>query len=345
MIGLVRDLHALSRRPDYQALVRENSPTIAGMDPGHDAVLMGYDFHLGPRGPRLIEVNTNAGGALLACLAQGSQGLTKRFGQQTLRSFCEEMRRQSKGERLRPQRIAIVDEQPRAQFLYPEMQAYRDLFVDAGISAVIIEPSELEEREEGLFHEGRAVDLIYNRHCDFYLESPAMAAIARAYRRRRVCLTPNPFAYALLGDKRRMVLWSDAQVMGALHLPEKARERILEMVPVTRLLADLGAEEAWRRRKELVFKPGTRFGSRGVYVGERIARGRFESLPPSETLAQSLVPPSLTQVPGRERPLKTDLRLYAYRDQVHCVAARLYTGQVTNLQSEGSGFSPVRIAR
>ncbi|WP_305041047.1 hypothetical protein [Geoalkalibacter sp.] len=349
MIRLVRDLHALSRHCGYRELVHRTASPLAQFDPGHDAVLMGYDFHLGPAGPRLIEVNTNAGGTLLASLAQCTQEtpgplrLSPRLGERILASFLAEMQRQSAGTRLRPRRVAIVDEQPQAQFLYPEMQAIRELFEAVGIAAVIIEPGELEERDDGLYHEGKVVDLIYNRHCDFYLETPAMAAIARAYQARRLCLTPNPFVYALLGDKRRMILWSDANILDGLHLPEKTRAHLLEMVPTTRLLADLGEEAAWSGRKYLVFKPSTRFGSRGVYVGERIARSRFASLPPNETLAQALVPPSLTYVPGRERPLKTDFRLFAYQDRVHGVAARLYTGQVTNLQSEGSGFAPVRI--
>lgn len=34
---------------------------------------MGYDFHLGEDGPRLIEVNTNAGGAFLNALLARAQ--------------------------------------------------------------------------------------------------------------------------------------------------------------------------------------------------------------------------------------------------------------------------------
>lgn len=41
------------------------APEIARVDHGPRGVFLGYDFHLGPDGPRLIEINTNAGGALL----------------------------------------------------------------------------------------------------------------------------------------------------------------------------------------------------------------------------------------------------------------------------------------
>jgi len=57
---------------------------------------------------------------------------------------------------------------------------------------------------------------------------------------------------------------------------------------------------------------------------------------------QRLVPPSTTEVPGYG-PMKTDLRLYAYRDRVLGVTARLYRGQVTNLRTEGGGFAAVRV--
>jgi hypothetical protein len=49
----------------YQQLVRAGADATALHRPGSFGVFMGYDFHLTGAGPRLIEVNTNAGGALL----------------------------------------------------------------------------------------------------------------------------------------------------------------------------------------------------------------------------------------------------------------------------------------
>ncbi|UWZ80554.1 hypothetical protein L9S41_03925 [Geoalkalibacter halelectricus] len=349
MMHLARSLFHLSRLPAYRDLIAPEAPPIAAFDPRHDAVMMGYDFHLDSQGPRLIEVNTNAGGGLLAILSHGASDLTaagalpRRLREKILSPFYQEMYRYSGGRSRRPGRIAIIDEEPGGQFLYPEMQGFQRLFEQDGVSTAIIDPTEVEEREEGLFHQGEMLDLIYNRHCDFYLETPTMQPIARAYAGGRVCLTPNPFAYGLLGDKRRMALWSDEKVLRALPLKEAEIHRILDAVPYTRLLAELGREDAWKKRKNLVFKPVTRFGSRGVYMGASISRTRFDSLPPDQTLAQTLVPPSLTQVASQERPMKTDFRLYAYRTHILGVTARLYHGQVTNMQSPGSGFAPVRI--
>ncbi len=41
--------------------------------------------------------------------------------------------------------------------------------------------------------------------------------------------------------------------------------------------------------------------------------------------------------------MKTDFRLYFYRDRILGLAARLYQGQVTNLRTPGGGFAPVLV--
>lgn len=348
MIRLVRTLDHLSRLEAYRERVMSLVPEVARFNPGHDAVMMGYDFHLAPEGPRLIEVNTNAGGALLACLshypdaALTRAGLSVRLGEQFLASFAEEMRLFSRGEARRPQHVAILDEEPENQYLYQEMVAFAELFEEAGIKATITDPSGLVAGAGGVIAGGEGVDLIYNRHCDFYLERPEMAGIRAAYQSGTVCLTPNPFTYGLLADKRRLALWSAPEALSSLGLDALEIELLSTVVPTSRLLVGLDVEEIWRERREWVFKPVSRFGSRGVLLGRKISRARFDALPPEETLVQRLVPPSLTEVAGGE-PMKTDLRLYVYRTRILGVAARLYQGQVTNLRTAGGGFAPVKV--
>ena len=46
---------------------------------------MGYDFHLGAGGPKLIEVNTNAGGAFLNALLAKAQHACCREVEQALK--------------------------------------------------------------------------------------------------------------------------------------------------------------------------------------------------------------------------------------------------------------------
>jgi hypothetical protein len=59
--------------PQYERLAMSRAPAIAALAFGPLGALMSYDFHLGSDGPRLIEVNTNAGGALLSAVLTGAQ--------------------------------------------------------------------------------------------------------------------------------------------------------------------------------------------------------------------------------------------------------------------------------
>jgi hypothetical protein len=56
-------LDGLAHSPAYQAEVDAGADALVRFEPGNRGVFMGYDFHLGADGPRLIEINTNAGGA------------------------------------------------------------------------------------------------------------------------------------------------------------------------------------------------------------------------------------------------------------------------------------------
>jgi hypothetical protein len=349
MCKLVRLLDRLSRHADYRGLVYPDLPEAARFDPGHSAVMMCYDFHLAGDIPRLIEVNTNAGGSLLAYLSHNPslpirpEFLAPKIKARLLRTFAAEMRQFSHGSKARPERIVIVDEEPGEQYLYPEMLAFADLFKEWGIPADVTAPEQLEASEKGVWLNGQAVDLVYNRHCDFYLESGVMTGLRKAYLAGKICLTPNPHMYGLLADKRRLALLTDAVKRVSFLQSEQDAALLDTLLPSSTLLAELDLQETWSARKQRVFKPVDSFGSRGVLLGGKMSRKRFDELPLSTTLVQELVPPSLTEVPNFE-PMKTDLRLYAYRDQILGVTARLYRGQVTNMRTPGGGFARVEIS-
>jgi len=348
MLKLVRLLDKLSRHPEYRAQVYAQVPTAAGFDPGHDAVMMCYDFHLSGDVPRLIEVNTNAGGGLLAYLAHDPSlpieptSLKANLKKRLLKTFAEEIYQFSNGKKSKPERIAIIDENPAEQFLYPEMLAFADLFNAWDVPAEIADPQQLEASADGVWLEGKPVDLVYNRHCDFYLESESMTGLRAAYLARKVCLSPNPHMYGLLADKRRLVMWTDPVRRANFALSTADQVLLDQTLPACSLLTDLDLQQVWSLRKKRVFKPVDSFGSRGVLLGEKISRTRFNQLPVETTLVQELVPPSLTEVPDTD-PMKTDLRLYAYRGRALGVTARLYRGQVTNLRTQGGGFARVKV--
>jgi hypothetical protein len=64
-------------------------------------------------------------------------------------------------------------------------------------------------------------------------------------------------------------------------------------------------------------------------------------------VAQRKVDPGVVQVdtPEGEKPMKFDVRAYAYRDEVLMLGARVYQGQVTNFRSPGGGFSAICVAK
>lgn len=102
---------------------------------------MGYDFHLSEHGPQLIEINSNAGGAFLTaqlahaqcCLGSSDKHLTQQFAQAVAAMFEREWRAQGKSGTLR--RIAIVDDNPNEQYLFPEFLLAQILLREHGIES------------------------------------------------------------------------------------------------------------------------------------------------------------------------------------------------------------------
>lgn len=344
MIKLVRLLYKLSENRAYQTLLYEQLPITARINNGHHAVMMGYDFHLSPTGPKLIEVNTNAGGLWLAYLCYQPDAITfpSRLENNLLQTFISDYALFRKNTQVRPEFIVILDENPQAQFLYPEMQVFAQLFRQAGIETTIAAPEALTTHNDGLYCNGKHIDLIYNRHCDFYLETAAMSLVRDAWLNAQVCLSPNPRTYGLLADKRRMICWSNPELLTELDLNSEEIPLLNQTVPQTLSLADLTPEQAWNMRKQLVFKPETGYASRGVYVGDKLTKSKLAELNPHTTLIQKRIQPSITRI-CEDISFKTDFRLFTYRQQILAVSARLYQGQVTNLRTENGGFAKVRL--
>lgn len=345
MLRLVRQLYHISRLPAYRQLLAQELPAIARFDPGHDALMMGYDFHLTASKPQLIEVNTNAGGFNFSWLSQQHSDavVESPYRRRLLNSFNNEWTAFNRGQRPL-KRVVIIDEDMQQQHLYPEMLACRDLLREQRIRCDCVDPQQLELRSGGLFVKGEEapVDLLYNRHCDFYLEQEALKPVRDAYLAGYLCVSPNPFAYGLLGDKRRMALWSQRELMHSLGLEDRALDLLEGMIPHSRLMADCDLEPLWQERKKLIFKPANRFAGRGVLPGKGITRTRFAQLDRAMTLVQQLVPPSQLNLPTGQR-FKYDIRLYVYRDHLLGLGARLYQGQVTNLSTRDGGFAPIQL--
>lgn len=346
MQGTVAAVETVVALPAYREAVLARSPSIVHFDPGARGVFVGYDFHLGGNGPQLIEINTNAGGGLLnAKLARvllGGNG-----GDHCERAFVEMFREEWRirhGDR--PLRnILIVDDQPAGQYLYPEFLLFRALFRRHGLNAEIADPGDLAYREGVLWHRDMPCDLVYNRLTDFLLDEPRHEALRRAYLDGAVTLTPHPRAHALYADKRNLVLLGDAGRLRAFGAADHVIHALRCSIPATVEVTPDNAEQLWKERRRLFFKPAGGYGSRGAYRGEKLTRRVWEDIRNGEYVAQDFVPPSKCELgdEGARSCLKVDFRLYTYAGATQLIAARLYQGQTTNFRTPLGGFAPVRL--
>jgi hypothetical protein len=353
---VVRAVASVVALQAYREQVLAAAPDIARLpgSGGPQGVFFGYDFHLDPGRLGLIEINTNAGGAMLnAVLARAQRSCcaamdgmlptpasVAAFEQRLVDMFRHEWRLAGHDAPLRS--IAIVDEGPPAQYLYPEFLLFQRLFERHGLQPVIADPAALRWRDGRLWHEGVAIDLVYNRLTDFYLEQPASAALREAWLAQAVVLTPHPQAHALYADKRLLALFSDAQRLLALGVPEATRQLLVEHVPHTEVVAPAHAERLWAARRGLFFKPVAGFGSRAAYRGDKLTKRVWQQILDGDYVAQALVPPGERRVDDdAAQAMKFDLRAYVYGADLQWVAARLYQGQTTNFRTPGGGFAPV----
>jgi len=355
MQEVVQAVENVVRNPSFQREALSRAPEIAHAAHGPQGVFLGYDFHLGRQGPQLIEINTNAGGALLnaalagaqqACCFEVSAVLGGSFDRGLVRNeivsmFRNEWRLQ-RGETALG-RIAIVDEAPTSQYLYPEFLLFAELFRSAGVEADIVDVEDLRYSGGVLLAGDRPVDLVYNRLTDFYFESPASGALRAAYVDGAAVVTPHPRAYALHADKRLLTVFSDAALLRSWGVAESTLAVLSTGVPLARVVDPARAQEFWHERKRWFFKPATGYGSKAAYRGDKLTRSTWEQILTRPYIAQRIVAPSerTIRVGEDEVPLKLDLRNYVYDGRVQLVAARLYQGQTTNFRTTGGGFAPV----
>ncbi|OFZ96460.1 MAG: hypothetical protein A3H35_20435 [Betaproteobacteria bacterium RIFCSPLOWO2_02_FULL_62_17] len=360
MAAIVTAVEQVISLPAYRAAAIARAPGIAQRDFGTRGAFTGFDFHLAPAGPRLIEVNTNAGGALLiAALTRAQQACCREMHEAAfepvtdiaameelfLAMFREEWQRQRGSAPLN--RVAIVDDDPLTQYLHPEFLLFRRMFARAGIDAVVADGRLLDWHDGRLWHQGQPLDMVYNRLTDFYLADPAHAALRAAFEAGAVVVTPGPRAHALYADKRNLVTLSDDATLAALGVPAAARSILAAGIPRTVCVTPEGAEALWANRRGLFFKPAGGYGGKAAYRGDKLTRRVWQQILAGDYVAQELVPPSerLVDVDGVDTELKLDVRAYVYAGSIQLLAARLYQGQTTNFRTAGGGFAPVFLVR
>jgi len=351
----VAAIERVASLPGFQAQALARADAVAQHRWGPLAACMGYDFHLSALGPQLIEINTNAGGLLLnAALARAQDACCDELDvafQSTIQHeslnhalfsmFASEWLLQRGKAPWR--NVLIVDRRPQEQYLAPEFALFQQLFASHGVTAHIADPSDLHWDDQQLQYHGTAVDMVYNRLTDFYLEEPDNLPLRRAYEAGAVVLTPHPRAHALLADKRNLVALSQDSLLQSWGANSADRELLSRTVPLTRLVTHEQAEALWSQRRALFFKPVAGYGAKAAYRGDKLTRRVWGDILVGDFVAQALVPPAarMIEVDGVLTDLKFDIRAYTYGGQVQLLAARMYAGQTTNFRTQGGGFAPV----
>lgn len=366
VIAAVEEVVALQSLPpprgkDRMGVVQSDgrifTPTLPLAGGGHEVksaahgVCYGYDFHLNKAGAHLIEINTNAGGLFLNALLLDSQRHSHLPGTAAadddlnsvlLAMFRKEWQLARGDEPLR--HIAIVDEQPQSQYLYPEFVLAQALFERAGIAAHIVAPEDLQARDDGLYVQGDKIDLLYNRLTDFTLH--AYPQLLQAHAQNRVVVTPAPAHYQRYADKRNLVALSDVAALQAAGVSSASIAALSAGLPQTLLVHGADAERWWTERKQWFFKPVSGYGSKGAYRGDKMTKRVFDEVMQSDYVAQRLAAPGERMVlaeDGEPQALKYDVRCYVYAGHIQLVAARLYQGQTTNFRTPGGGFAMARV--
>lgn len=343
--NIVDDIYKLENNLNYQKQIQQNFPLAANGFQKIPSLLCSLDVHINGAGDlKIIEINTNASSFLVNAEHYQSRKLP---AFQNAKQLLKDSFLKTFGDTLKSGNLfLIVDENPQQQNMYFEFLMFREFIkAEFSVDCEIADPHDLSVSSSSqILWNGRRVSGIYNRHTDFYFAaSPAMA---KAYSHNETLFSPNPWVYGLIADKNRLVEWNgdffkSLQANDGLSLPH-LQKALLN----TRRFADFkDMDDLWSQRSGFFFKPPNAYGSRAVYRGKSISRTVFQRIYADEYLAQEIVPaPEVTMTyQNQEHTFKYDLRFYFFEGQIHLGVARLYQGQLTNLQTPFGGLTPLEI--
>lgn len=315
-------------------------------------IFMGYDFHLQNNNenknitPKLIEINTNAGGAFLnLCLLNAiykndKNNVADKLANEFVAMFKNEFAIFSNNQK-NLQTIAIVDENPSEQFLYPEFEICQKILAKNNIQTIISSPENLSIQNNNLYYNNSIkIDFVYNRLTDFYLRSNAKNnALLTAYQNDFAAISPNPKIYDLYANKNNLINLSNADFLDNLNIDNQSKNILLKHIPKILKVKDNDTEYLWKQRKNLFFKTAEGYGSKAVYRGDKLTKKVFAEIIESDAyLTQEIIPPSEHLLKNINAVMKADFRCYCYNGKIQLVAARLYQGQTTNFRTENGGF-------
>jgi hypothetical protein len=338
--NIVADLYTLTQNTHYQDFVAQKNSSVAR---SHlTPLLCSLDCHINDQGQlKIIEINTNASSYLINVMNYYSRGL------KTFPNAIGDLASNFK-ETLAPEKtsdvLAIMDAHPREQKLFIEFLMYKK-WIEKNIHPVceILDPSELKlTADNELLWNQQRVSSIYNRHTDFFLDE--LPDIRKAYEAKTVRLSPGPWGYSLLAEKTRMVDMQKEDFKNVVDMDSlpHLKKALLKTIPFSHFNS---VEDLWKERQHFFFKPADSFGSKSVYNGKSISRSKFDSIYSPDLIAQEAVraPEVSFDQEGTVEKFKYDLRFFFYQNKVQLLSARLYRGQLTNLQTPNGGHAPVSL--
>jgi hypothetical protein len=313
-------------------------------------VLMSYDFHIDGDVPKLIEINTNAGGAFLnyelckvmqECCTKTQRQDISHFEEAIVAMFKEEFAKKSDK---CLETVAIVDDAPERQFLYQEFLLCKEILERHGITTYIVDPKVMLAKGSVLYVGDVKIDLMYNRLTDFYFTEEDHKKFLQIFESNQTIITPNKDDYKLFADKINLIYLQDDEFLATILSKgdlTTLKRTILETVVVN------PSNEAyiWENRKKYFFKPCNGFGGRGAYNGRGLTKQTWQYIKNNNYLAQEIVAANtrVTKEGDDKDVYKFDIRAYTYRGKVLLLAARMYQGQTTNFRTVGGGFAPILI--
>lgn len=317
----------------------------------HGGILASYDFHLDDEGtPKLIEINTNAGGFFLnyellkteqvCCtdkLVQSAGDLEGKIMDMFTREFAQISDRKL-------ETVAIVDQNPKGQFLYPEFVICKEFLETRGVKTFILDEGELSVRGSTAFYGDVPIDLVYNRLTDFYFDGKEGARFLPLVDSQTTMLSPDPNDHLLFADKINLIHLQSPEIYGKI-LSEEEGNLLRKIIPQTVVVSPENEEYLWEKRKQYFFKPVNGFGSGGAYNGKGLTKRVWENIKSEKYVAQEIIRPSTKtkEIGGEKEPFKFDIRAYMYDGEILLLGARMYQGQTTNFRTPGGGFAPILI--
>ncbi len=285
--------------------------------------MIGVDFHITHEGPKIIEINSNAGGLVTSAIWAHRHDHQRMHN--ALSAFVlsmQESYREMTGNDLKT--MAITDHDPEHQFTIYDFLLTKKLMESIGVRCDILDPKDLNSN----------YDFIYNRSCDFLLSSEDSQTMKSLYTSGDCCVAPNPYMFCLLSDKRAMVTIND--FLSAHEGDYSAlRSALLPCMHIRDFVATGNRRSGW------YFKHAMQYGGADVFRGRKLSVAKLQHILSEDYIVQKEAKPAT--VLYNEVPFKYDVRVFVWKEQVIDLSIRTYRGRITNFRTPEGGYASFNV--